>query len=302
MGKTKYNYIIFHKNCMDGFTGFYIFIKSKCWAKNPIVYPDVPFTDKVPPNIKNKNVIVIDVAYKPQIVEQIAEQANKLLFIDHHKTIVDDIKNLNLQKPHKIIYDVNECGASLTWNYFFNNKKMPTFVHYIKDNDLGNWKLKNTYAFISYIETKYSLDISKHNLKKWDKLLDKKYLNKLIEKGRLYNEYKTHLIHKYSKNYTLKKFPNKKYSNKHLQEGKHTVAVVQCGCPSVSMLGKYIVENIKCDFCIIWNYNIRKNKYTVSLRSNKVDIGTIAKDFGGGGHKFAAAFSININNINELFV
>ena len=71
-----------------------------------------------------------------------------------------------------------------------------------------------------------------------------KYLEENLSLSHMEDFMKTSFIIA-KKNYTLKKFPNKKYANKHLSEGRYKVAVVQCGCPSVSLLGKHIIDNIK---------------------------------------------------------
>lgn len=302
-----FNYIIYHDNCFDGFAGFYIFMKTRKWDKNPIVYPDNPFSNKIPPNIKDKNVIIIDVAYSAKLIEQISHEANMILFIDHHVTIAKDIQNLKLPNPHKIIYDVDECGASLVWKHFFKNKSMPKFVEYIRDNDIGLWKMKHTFDFMVFIEMNLPTDPNMKSLKKWDMLLNIEYLNNAITKGQIYNEYKEHLIKYNSRRHSIVKFPSKKftiYGNPVLgYTGKYKVAVINGGCPSTSLVGKYIVENFDCDFCLIWSYNIKNKKYVISLRSNKTNVGVIAKEFGGGGHKFASAFSLSSYDISidELF-
>ena len=302
-----FNYIIYHNNCFDGYTGFYLFMKTNKWEKNPIVYPDYPSSNTIPPDIKGKNVIIIDVAYSSHIVKQIAKEANMMLFIDHHVSIADDIKNLKLSKPHEIIYDVNESGASLVWKYFFKNKPIPTFVKYIRDNDIGLWELDNTLNFMVYIEMNLPTTPDLTSLKKWDKLLDDEYLDKIVQKGSVYNEYKTHLIEYNANKHSIMRFPSKRFTKKNTalgETGQYKVAVINNGCPSVSLIGKYIVENYDCDFCMIWNYNILKKKYVCSLRSKKADVGTIAKEFGGGGHKFASAFSFYgyDTRLDDLFI
>lgn len=301
----KFNYIIYHHKCIDGFSGFYLFLKTNKWKSKPIVYPDFPFSNKCPPNIDGKNVIVIDVAYKPKIIKQIADKAKKLLFIDHHKTIINDINNLNLKYPHKIVYDVNECGASLVWKYFFKNKKKPLFLKYIRDNDLGIWEFKNTFNLISSIEVNYPRNPDIKTLKKWDDLLIEKNIKKLIEKGRIYNEYKKYIINNTKP--IFKYFPSNKFVNKKNsiinKKGKYKVAVVMYGCPDISIVGKTIMEKTNVDFCLIWRYNIKNKLYTISLRSTYIDVGEIAKIFGGGGHKLAAGFSLPKNiDIDDIFV
>ena len=73
----KYDYIIYHNKCIDGFTGFYLFIKTKQWTRKPMVYPDYPFSKEIPKDIDGKNVIIIDVAYDASVIKEIAKRANK---------------------------------------------------------------------------------------------------------------------------------------------------------------------------------------------------------------------------------
>lgn len=301
---NKFNYIIYHNNCIDGFTGLFLFLKTKLWTSDTIIYPDYPSAKNTPPNIDRKNVIIIDVAYKPEIIKNIASRAKRIMFIDHHKTIVDDIKDLNLSEPHEIVYDENECGASLVWKRFFN-RSLPTFVKYVRDNDLGIWEYKETHDFISALEVNYKTDIDVENIKKWNNLLKDTTVKNLIDRGKVYNEYKQYLIEKNKP--VFKRFPSKKYvdkKNKLLnKEGRYLVAVVPYGCPSPSLVGKYMMDTTEADFCVLWRYDIKKNMYILSFRSRDVDVGDIAKYFGGGGHKLASACSLPSGvSIRDIFV
>jgi uncharacterized protein len=307
--KIKYDYIIYHKNCIDGFTGFYLFMKTKMWKRNPFVYPDVPSTIEIPPNIKNKNVIIIDVAYKSNILKQISQVAKNVLFIDHHITIRDDVISLKSYKNLTVIYDKHESGASLVHKYFYPKSKIPEFVKYIKDNDIGKWKYKQTLPFLSALEVSFNYEPTHNNLKKWDLLLNNSYVENMIEKGKIYEEYKKYLIKKQASQANIRYFPSKTIINdindKHiLTEGMYKIAILNGGCPSTSLVGKYIAENIECDFCMLYTYNIHKKIYIISLRSKSMDVGEIAKLFGGGGHKLAAAFSISSEkyHIDDLFI
>jgi len=103
------------------------------------------------------------------------------------------------------------------------------------------------------------------------------------------------------------KFPSKKLAKKYKKFKKinqYTVAVTNSGCPSTSLVGKKIAEDCKkCDFVFLWHYLVNKNLYIVSLRSKKVDVGTIAKIMGGGGHKLASGFAFSSKDfsINDIF-
>jgi len=303
----KFDYIIFHKNCLDGFTGFYLFMKTKKWIPKPFVYPDVPFTTKIPDNIDGKNIIIIDVAYKPNILRAISKKAKYVLFIDHHITLYHDIKNVK-SKNIDIVFDEKESGASLVWNYFFKNKKMPKFVKYIKDNDIGKWKYENTMPFISALELEFKLKPEFKNLKHWDKLLNSKFVKKMVKRGTYYNKYKNYMIERFAKKHIMLGFPSnkaiKKFKLKNISRENYKVAITSSTCPSASLIGKYIVENFDCDFAIIFTYRFDKNRYILSFRSNSVDVGKIAKQFGGGGHKYAAAASFYKDQFefSDLFV
>lgn len=227
--QIKYNYIIYHNYCIDGFTGFYLFIKTKLWEPKPIVYPDQPHTNEVPPGIDGKNVIIIDVAYKADIVKEVAKRANKLLFIDHHISIRDDIKKLKLPTPHELVYDEAASGAGLVWRYFHKKQKMPSFVKYVEDNDIGKWKYKETLPFISALEVNFKLDPIFDNLKKWDKLLDNNFTKNMVYKGIIYSEYKNFLIKKSSKRYVIKKFPSNKFRKNMMMNHKKSYIVAVIG-------------------------------------------------------------------------
>jgi oligoribonuclease NrnB/cAMP/cGMP phosphodiesterase (DHH superfamily) len=307
-----YNYVIFHRNCNDGFTSFIILNKSNTIDKNALIFADVPSARKAPHNIYDKDIIIMDVAYTYDVLKDIFEQARSVIFIDHHVTIHDDVLKLKdefTDKNIKIIYDEHECGSTLTWKYLFGDKPIPLFVKHIRDNDIGLWKMENTDAIIANISTNYDIkNINKTNVDKWNKLFDETKLLKLIKKGNIYMEYINNLLSDYSKRYSLESFPSNQlyedYSEYFKKPGKYKVAVVcGSGCPNASMLGRYMMKNIDCDFVIMWTLNLNSKQYVLTFRSLKINVGRIAKMFGGGGHKLAASCIINMQkyNITDLF-
>ena len=308
---TKYNYVIFHKGCLDGFSGFIVLTTTGTIKENAIIHPDVPSTDTIPPNINGKDVIIIDVAYKKQILEKIFLYARSVVFIDHHVTIKNDTEELkkNNKKNIEILYDHKKCGASLTWKYFYNTP-MPIFIKYIQDNDTGTWKMKYTRKLIAGLHVKYNMKLTIDNIKEWQKLLfNKKYLNNLIKKGTIYYEYIDYLNDVHSKRYTLQLFPSKllydKFPGIFNKIGQYKVAVY-CGngCPESSLLAEIILNKAGCDFMIMWTYQLDRNKFVLSFRSKKVDVGKIAEIFNGGGHKLASAGSFikSTYDITDLFL
>ena len=306
----QFDYVIYHKNCFDGFTGLVIFMNSTYHTEDIFIMPDVPHATDAPINIDGKTILIIDVAYKPEILNIISKRSKAVYYIDHHITHQDEISKIKFKSNDKIIYDIEKCGASLTWKTFYNTK-MPLFIQYIHDNDNGIWKLKYTLEFIAGLQVHYTTVPTKLNIQKWFNLFNKKETISLIKKGKMYNEYKKYLIELNTKRYSLEGFPgpkifnNPKFKNQFKKIGQYKVAVYNGnGCPDISLLGKAMVDTLDCDFALFWTYNIDKKTYVISLRSNKVDIEQIASMFGGGGHVLAAAFSLNSleYSIDDLFM
>ena len=309
--KTYYNFVIFHKKCPDGFTGFYILHMSKQIDKNAIIHPDIPSAKYPPQDIKNKDIIIIDVAYKYSVLKDIINKAKSVLFIDHHVTIREDTLKLQneFKDKFKSIYDDKKIGEKLTWYYFFQNKKHHYFIDLIEDNDIGKWEMKNVKDFMTGFTVDFNLKLNTENIKKYKLLFNKSTINKLIEKGKIYNEYRKHLIEENSTRVSFKRFPSeqiyKEYSNFFDKPGQYKIAIYcGSGCPNATDLAKKIFENNNCDFFISWVLNFDKMEYILTLRSEKIDVGSIAALFNGGGHKYAAAMSFKTTQytIQDLFL
>jgi len=307
----KYNYVIFHRKCLDGFTGFIILNNTHNIKHSALIYPDVPSATNIPPNITNKDIIIIDVAYKYEILRNIVIKAKSVTFIDHHITIYDDVKRIQndfSNKKIEVIYNEHKSGATLVWDYFYPDKKRPLFIQFIEDNDIGKWKIPNVYEFITALHVKYPINLKSETIKKWNKLFKMSTIKKLIKLGTTYMEYKNYIAEEHSKRYSIERFPSTKIYNENQNlfksPGQYKVAVY-CGspCPSASDIAKIIFENNNCDFFISWALNLDKKEFVLIFRSKKVDVGEIAKIFNGGGHKLASAGSIKMYNfdITDLF-
>ena len=308
-----YNYAIFHRGCPDGFAGYFILSRTKHIDINTIVYPDTPFAMKAPPNIKGKDIIIIDTAYKYSVLKEICMKAKSVVFIDHHITIRDDVakikKELNKEKNINIIYNEKKSGCLLTWEFFYPKLKRPLLIKYINDNDTGTWKYKDTDPFMIALDIHFPKTNKIEILNKWDRLLDSKNVKKLIDEAKQYMVYMEHVASQNSKRCVVLSFPSKKiylqFPKYFDKIGQYRVALY-CGpaCPDTKILFKTIMNNMNCDFVIFWTYGINENKYVLSFRSLKVDVGTIAKLFGGGGHTLASAcnFSSKKYKLEDLFV
>lgn len=307
----KYDYVIFHRKCLDGFTGFIILHNTHTIKHIALIYPDVPSATNLPPNINNKDIIIIDVAYKYDVLRNIVIKAKSVTFLDHHITIHDDVKKIQNEFSNKkleVIYNEHKSGATLVWDYFHPGKKRPLFIQFIEDNDIGKWKIPNVYEFITALHVKYPMNLKPDTIRLWNKLFKMSTIKKLIKLGTTYMEYKNYIAEEHSKRYSIERFPSPQLYSENpdlfKSPGQYKVAVY-CGspCPSASDVAKMIFENNNCDFFMSWALNLDRKEFVLTFRSEKVDVGEIAKIFNGGGHKLASAGSIKMDNfdIRDLF-
>lgn len=316
--KKTFNYAIYHRSCLDGFSGFFVAHTSGRLTKDVIIYPDVPSTKMVPPDINGKDVIIIDVAYRKEVLEEIIKHAKSVVFIDHHVSIADDVEELKKkyenvsQDKIQIIYDEQRSGATLAWKYFNPRQIAPLFLKYVEDQDTGRWEHDNTKPFILAVKSNYHLSTESKSINKWFRLMNKENVLELVEEGKIMLKYSQQLVNTNIPRHTMHKFPSTKLYNKLKPDnpdlfnkpGQYEIALF-CGfnCPSVTDLAVGAFKRIDCDFVIMWVYNLDKKEYVFSMRSKEVDISMLAKAMDGGGHKLAAAFSFYKKDfdIDEMF-
>lgn len=278
----KFNYVIYHKHCFDGFASLVVARKSKMVDDKPFIYADSPNTKQAPPRLKGKDVVIMDVSYQPHILKEICKHAKSVTFIDHHTSHIREFNNLKCPNL-KLHIDKDHAASILAWRYFFPKKAVPLFLEYIDDNDRGVWEKEGIHEFLAALEIRFKTDTTEENMEKWKELFRKTTVKKLIKDGALYLEYKNYIVFKTTKYTHIHKinFQNKNYK----------VAVANISGPIFSKVANVLSVTKECDFALVWHYNSTEQKYVVSVRSTKVDVSVIAKKLGGGGHKLAAAFS-----------
>jgi nanoRNase/pAp phosphatase (c-di-AMP/oligoRNAs hydrolase) len=308
-----FNYIIYHEGCIDGFAGFFFANMADRLTTDVIIHGAQPSATRVPNNIADCDIIIIDVAYNKEILEAIFKVAKSVVYIDHHISGKNDVQSLyeiyNKNKNIKIIFDDKWCAATLAWSYFFGDKKMPLFLKYINDHDTGRWENPKTKPFVMALRIYYKTDTKKNNIMEWHTLLDRKRVSKLVKIGTYMKTYNDYIISVNVEKHTLKKFPSQKVYDMNPdifnKLGQYTVAVfLGHNCPSISELGDEVTKRFPhVDFCIFWVYDLNRKIYILSLRSNRVNLSVICKMFGGGGHKGAGAFTFASNKmaLDDLF-
>ena len=74
------NVVIYHGGCADGFAAAWCFY---VWDSEATFWYGVHSKNKRPPNVKNKNVYIVDFSYSLETMEQIAKDALSVTILDH---------------------------------------------------------------------------------------------------------------------------------------------------------------------------------------------------------------------------
>ena len=266
--------VIYHADCTDGFGAAY-----SAWKLlgNRAEYHACKHGTP-PPDIKGKNVVILDFAFNNATTKKMIEQAESLFVIDHHKSAMVELHDIT--NTH---FDMTKSGAMLAWEFFHPGKEPPKFIKYIQDRDLWVWELEYSKEFSA------AFDMVPFEFEEFEKFEDDSVFDDAVKRGSYILAYSKTVVKKVCEKAQLRKLDDKE------------VLVVNAS-HWMSEIGTRLAPD--CDFAMIWFWDHDAKETKVSLRAfhDTVDVSEIAKRFGGGGHKKAAGFQLPINkHVESIF-
>ena len=254
--------VIYHGGCDDGFASAYAI-----WQKHPLWTFYAGVYQEIPPNVEGFDVYLVDFSYKRPVIEEMALKAKSVTVIDHHKTAQADLEPLLAEGVIDGVFDMNHCGAVLTWKWFHGSAP-PPFFQYIEDRDLWKRRLPDTDEFTMALRS-YPQEFHV-----WNEL----NVGKLTSEGKHILRYYRQLV------------DEAKHRVRFTHWGDHRVAAVNCPHFMASEVAGEIAVEYDVAFGACWWENADGTR-TFSLRSrDDFDVSEVAKKFGGGGHKNSAGF------------
>lgn len=262
--------VLFHASCSDGFCA--------AWIYRRYVDPNCDFRaiqfGSAPPDVTGRKVVVLDFSFpRPQLLDM-QQKARSFLVLDHHKTAAEDLEGLDF-----CVFDLDKSGARMTWEYFFDPqssgdiKQPPWLVPYTEDQDLWTWKLPDSKAVNAAITSYPRL------FPVWDQLAARQPKELALE-GQAILRYQDRLIRPRVKNHSWATI------------GGHRVPITNATCLS-SEIGNRLAKSHP--FAAVF-FITKENRYVYNLRStgdDAVDVGQIARQYGGGGHPNASGFTLD---------
>ena len=266
--------VIYHANCTDGFGSAF-----SAWKLlgNRAEYHACTHGSK-PPNVKGKNVVILDFSFDNKTTKKLIKDANNLLVIDHHKSAMVELHDIS-----NTIFDMSKSGATMAWEFFHPGKESPKFIQYITDRDLWKWELPYSKEFSA------AFDMVPFDFEEFEKFEDDSVFDDAVKRGSFILAYSKTVVKK-----VCEKAVSRKYKDK-------DVLVVNSS-HWMSEIGSKLSPD--CDFALIWYYDHNDQYTRVSLRSfhDHIDVSEIAKDFKGGGHRKAAGFTLTKDmHIDDIF-
>jgi hypothetical protein len=255
--------VIHHGGCPDGTCAAACALLAYPEAETmPAMYGDDP------PDVAGKDVIIVDFSYPREVLKSMADSANSLQVLDHHKTAAADL----LGFPGSV-FDMGRSGAGLAWDVLVGGIR-PEIVDYVEDRDLWLWRLESSRAIGAWI-----LSLPVDQPEQWLPYVRGSHLPATaLTRGEGILEFQYQWCAQVADT-----------AERGTIAG-HDVPVVNAPHP----LGSNVLEEIYNNepFAARWQRR-PGGKYQYSLASAKdgLDVSEIAREFGGGGHKHAAGFT-----------
>lgn len=267
--------VIYHANCLDGFGAAfaaYLYFSGKGVAADYFAAKH----GNEPPPCDGREVYIVDFSYKRPLLKQICAVAEKVTILDHHISAQQDLEGLADEHDNlTVVFDMDKSGAVLTWEHFHESPP-PRLLQHVQDRDLWRFELDGTdeinTALMSYPMT---FDF-------WQELLSsKERLGELCREGETINRFRRQLIEQYKNRAVISRIAG------------YQVPVVNAPHAIISELLGELAE----DYPFAAGFQDYGSKRSWSLRSRREggeDVAKIAEMFGGGGHRNAAGFGVEL--------
>lgn len=245
--------------------------------------------------VKNSNyekVFITDLGLEDKIADEINELGMNILHFDHHETNVYASKyafsTVEIQRN-----GISTCGTELFYLYLKEN-------NLLKDNALIKRFVEDTRAYDTWDWVKNN-NVEANDLNKLFGIVGiDTYISKMVDKLRnnnkdIFDETDKYLIEL-----------NTQEENELIELSDKSLIIrekdglkfgIVFGNKFLSIIGNTLCNrHPELDYMLL----IDPLEMKVSLRSVRIDVSKVAESYGGGGHKYAAGFSLNEEKFKSL--
>lgn len=262
--------VIYHANCTDGFTAAWCFHHAA-----PDTFDFLPASyGQQPPDVAGRQVYLVDFSYPREQLLAMAEAAAGVTVLDHHQSAEAALSGLSHPKLH-IHFDMQRSGAGMAWDFLFPQQHRPRFLGFVEDRDL--WRF-------SFVETKAShayLGSVPHTFEKWDEIMLGNITQQTIALAQ--GEALVRLVEKQVADAV-------RSTQRSAVIGGQIVPMANVPGFLASDAGHFMNEGVP--FAATYFDTEQRRCFSLRSRPDGADVSLIAGQYGGGGHKHAAGFSV----------
>lgn len=293
--------VIYHDSCADGFgAAFAAWLKLGDDAEYFPCQYGKRAEDFDPKLCANRNVYILDFSFPNMIMDSIIILAKSVTWLDHHKTAFEDwVGEFNKgdcmieeKDGLRIVLDDNQSGAMLAWKHFHPGTEVPLFIRHIDDYDRWQFKIEGTKALNKYLWSRTPWSFSQWQI----------FCNAINSSDHVYFAEGEAILRAHEQNVAsvvkggarkcMIRVPHKDFP---IVRDTMCLTGLAANCPPhlQSDVGHELAMQ-SGTFGLLWCID-KDLKCKCSLRSNgDYDVSAIAKVFGGGGHRNAAGFQVDI--------
>jgi uncharacterized protein len=290
---------IHHFPCDDGFAAAWV--ARRKWPG--IVIKGTNYGAPVPDlDMAGRNLLIADFSYKPDVLKSLATRAASVVILDHHKTAEADLQAFKVELPAGVRFvgpnvdgvlqqlaaldrpavaahfDMQRSGAALTWDFCFPDEPPPRFIQLIEDRDLWRFNLPESRSLWMLLRS------FPYDFETWDAIADAmtREPDRVLAEAAAIERFYDLRLAEMIPTATLKVIG--KWKGVPVAHAPYTFA---------SDLGNALLKahpDAPFTAVVVDAYGSR----TYSLRSDdsRQDVSEVARSFGGGGHRNAAAFKV----------
>lgn len=263
--------IVYHANCVDGFTAAWCAYQK--WGDKAEYAPFNNLGEKL--EVDGRDVTFLDCCPKREQLLSFKARAKSLTVLDHHITNQKDCGDIEGCR-----FDLSKSGAMIAaeeYGIVTPRNTVPLLVQYVQDQDL--WKMEMP----STREIRASIMAEPFSFENWKVLCEE------VENSRETKIIEGKAIIKSSQkemDYLKAKIIPMRFC------GYDQVPVVNMAHGDISSMLNEMAKTSPAGFAVAW-HQAKEGVFKYSLRScNSFDCAELAsKEFGAGGHPKAAGFS-----------
>ncbi len=281
-------------------------------SKETITFIGYNYGQPIPDLSEYDKVIMCDISFPKEEMDKLYISTKDIIWIDHHISAIKDNVTFNIEKGgfyptnYDGIRDINFAACELTWKYFFSNETMPEIVRLLGRYDCFGHKGTDEEETVLQFQYGARQCISNYE-EAYSYLL--KSLNPISEFGCIEND----IYNNGKKIYQYLCIEAKQTYKNGFEIILKEPFIGQWGSGKDDR--KFICINKErfnpinfgidyhkdgYDGCACFHYANGMWNFSLYNDNGEVDCSVIAKQFGGGGHKGAAGFRLDITEFIKL--